>query len=285
MVQFSGSIIDWYQLGLLILDLLGLTEDNYRSSQLTHDEEKFIEMLLKAKSNVASKLIVSEDIAKSVNFLIERLNTLTVAFYKNNYVTMPSTNYRSFPDLKENVRQLVKDEDGDIIEPEIFTNPIFYQFIKSDLEDVEIELFKNKYNSYIVKGKQCFYEIRRHNVNKKSDSVFSDWNVAEIKSIYTSFPEWLNHKQKIKIRNKIEFVDFNRLYADNYRFEISSDNSWKTYFNAFEKENEFTDDEIGVLQAFLLIFAIEAARQAAETYLVSIEYFRPRCHELSFSDS
>lgn len=272
-VVFSTSE-DWYQLGLLILSLLGLTEDNYISSQLTHDEEKFIETLLKVKSNFASKLIASEDIAKSVNFLIERLNTLTVAFHKTNYVTMPSTNYKSFPNLKEKVRHLVKDENGNILEPEIFTHSIFYQFIKLDLEDAEIELFKNKSNSYIVKGKQCFYEIRRHNVNKQSDSlfsVFSDWNVAEIKSIYTSFPEWLNHKQKIKIRNKIEFVDFNRLYAGNYRFEISSDNSWKTYFNAFEKENEFTDDEIGVLQAFLLIFAIEAARQAAETYLVSIE--------------
>lgn len=269
-VIFSATE-DWYKLALLIISLLGLTEDNYKNNKLTYDEEKFLEQLLSAKNNIMSELTIAEDLIKSVNFLIDRLNILTTIFNKINYVTIPSTKYKYFPELKERVREFVKDKDGESVSPDIYTDSAFYQFVKSDLEDVEIELFKNKIDSYIIKGRQCFYEIRQHLVNNELYSAFSDWNIAEIKTIYPSFPDWLNQKQKIKTKSNVKFVDVKRLYAGKYHLEISSENSWKTYFNAFEKENEFTDEEISILQAFLLILGIESAKQKAEIYLVSIE--------------
>lgn len=264
-VIFSTSE-DWYKLALLIITLFGLTENSYKNSELIYDEERFLENLLKAKANPTGELIIAEDVAKSLNYIIEKLTQLSAVFDKVNYVVAPSTKYHNFPQLKESVRALVKNENGEIMDVADFTDRDFHDFIKTDIEGEDIDLFKNKSHSYFIKGQQCYYEIKKIN-----DGDFSDWKVATIKDIHTSFPSWLNQKQKIKVRSTVKFLTHHELLSGKYRFQLSDDNSWKSYFESFEKENEFTDEELSILQGLLITLAIDAAMKESEIYLVTIE--------------
>lgn len=255
---------DWSDLGVLILELLGIDSDSFHE-KLLRNEALALRLLLEGHSTGHTKLVDKTQLKLLVEQAVTDLSEVDNSFSPVFYITTASFDSDIFGDIRNVIKNYLIDNAVQNYDAQNLTSSDVTDIIKEDITLDPFRIFNDRYrNEFILKGKNFLYRFKEF----KHDN-FGDWYVSYITAIYDSVPDWLNYAETIEIKGSLVFIpNAFRLMQKN---EFSDENSWKLKLIQFKKEQKYTDSELQCLQGLLLSFAIDVARSETEKYLISLD--------------